>query len=224
MLELENLQKEYRRGNHSFAAVEEITLTVGKGEFAAVTGRSGSGKSTLLGMVAGLIAPTKGSIRIDGRDIGRMDDADLSRFRNRAIGYISQGATLISSLTVFDNVRLPLCLAGPQEPISDDGGRVTELLTQLEITHLVEMYPKNLSGGEMRRVSIARALVNRPRLLLADEPTGDLDEETTRVVMELFADLAQNGTAILMVTHDPEVLHYTGRRYRMKQGRIEEIQ
>ena len=243
LLVVDDLTKRFRRRGKDFDAVSHVDLVMDEGDFVAIVGRSGNGKSTLISMIAGLVEPTSGTVRVDGEIVGRMDDRTLSRLRNQTIGFVMQSQTLLSNLTVLDNVVLPATLfddaagvAGPAAPSDVSGGeaadampegavtpdplneRAMALLERLGVADLAGSYPKELSGGEMRRVSIARALMNGPRLIIADEPTGDLDQESTEVVMNLLRGLADEGTAVLMVTHDSEALGYADYALRMDAG------
>ena len=255
ILEIRGLTREFVRRGASFPAVDDVSLTLGPGEFSAIVGRSGNGKSTLLNLITGLLKPSAGSIILDGSDVSASDDRRMSDLRNRTIGFVTQIHTLLPNLTAIDNVILPAVLrSGPwREKAIVDESRATELvvdsglpdviqpasarmlsapksdhmvrraqmlLDQVLVGDLAFCYPKELSGGEMRRVSIARALMNEPKLLIADEPTGDLDAENTAVVMRLLRRVADDGTAVLMVTHDPDALEYADRTYRMDRGRL----
>jgi putative ABC transport system ATP-binding protein len=217
MLELKNLTKAYQRGGRVFNAVNGVSLSVEPGDFISITGRSGSGKSTLLNMSAGLLRPTGGTVLFEGRDIHRLKDKELSLLRNEKIGYVPQGQSLLSNFTVFDNVCIPWYLFHREGDIE---GRVFTLLEKVGISHLAASYPRELSGGEMRRASIARSLVNGPRLLIADEPAGDLDARTTAEIMELFDRIAGEGTAVLMVTHELDTLNYGKKIYSMDEGNL----
>lgn len=237
LLVVSDLTKRFRRRGKEFDAVSHVDLDLDEGDFVAIVGRSGNGKSTLITMIAGLTRPTCGTVRVQGRVVGEMTDMELSRLRNRTIGFVMQSQTLLSNLTVLDNVVLPAVLFAErhsQRP-ADQSDRIgqpdvdgivpdplnekaMQLLERLGVADLAGSYPRELSGGEMRRVSIARALMNDPRLLIADEPTGDLDQESTDIVMTLLRQLADAGTAILMVTHDPEALGYADYALRMDAG------
>lgn len=215
LLNIKNLTKEYKRGTSLFQAVDHAEISVSTGEFVSVIGRSGSGKSTFLNMIAGLIAPTLGSIEVDGQDILLKNDKAISFYRNSKIGYIPQGFSALSNLTVFDNVALPYYFYKREGNVSE---KVFDLLAKVGILHLAQSYPKQLSGGELRRVSIARALINDPSILLADEPTGDLDKKSTVDIMQLFHEIAKNNTAIIMVTHELETVKYSDSLYVMDSG------
>lgn len=219
ILTVTNLTKEYARNGGAFAAVANVDLQVRPGEVFGIVGRSGSGKTTLLNLIAGLLKPTSGNVFINGVDIHTLPDAKLSRLRNECIGFVPQGQSLLANLTVFDNVRLPYYFA---ERGDDVAGRTTFLLEELGIAHLAAMYPASLSGGEMRRVAIARAMMNRPLLLLADEPTGDLDKANIQSVMDIFANLADKGVAVLFSTHEDEAVRRAGRVLEMAAGVLTE--
>lgn len=219
LLEIKKLTKEYKRGSDLLKAVDEATLSLEGGDFVSIIGRSGSGKSTLLNMIACLIKPTSGSIEVEGKSILSKKDEVTSRYRNTKIGFIPQGHTTLSNLTVLDNVRLPFFFFHHE---GDATKKAMSLLTKVGIPHLAQSYPKQLSGGELRRVSIARALINNPTLLLADEPTSDLDAQTTIDILKLFQAIAQNGTSILMVTHELDTIDYGNLVYRMDSGVLRE--
>ena len=218
LLELQELKRVYPRDDSaSFIAVDSINLTVQRGDFACITGRSGSGKSTMLNMIVGLLRPTSGKVLINGVDLWSMDDKHMAKTRNSVIGYIPQGLSLLSNLTILDNVRLPFFLA------KRDGNGIEHamsLLEQVNLQNLAHRYPAQLSGGEMRRATIARALMNNPEILIADEPTGDLDVETIQEVMNLFTEIRLNGITILMVTHEQDITSYGNRVYTMSSGKL----
>jgi putative ABC transport system ATP-binding protein len=204
-------------------AVKDVSLSMDLRDFVSVIGRSGSGKTTLLSMSAGLLKPTAGTVTLEGRDIFMLNDGESSFLRNTKIGYIPQGMSLLPNLTVLDNVRLPFYLSGKKfRREGDSAEKALSLLEQVGVLPLAQDYPKQLSGGEQRRVSIARALINDPLILIADEPTGDLDTETTACIMKLFSLIAQNGTAILLVTHEPDTVSYGNRAYVMDAGTLAE--
>ncbi len=218
-IELKQLTKEYKRGTAVFRAVNGVDLVLEKGDFINIIGRSGSGKSTLLNLIAGLLSPSSGRIEVDNQDIAAWDDKAVSAYRNTKIGYISQGQSTLSNLTVLDNVRLPYHL---QKRNGSSQERALSLLEQTGIAHLANAYPRQLSGGELKRVAIARALINKPDYILADEPTGDLDVQTTTEIMELFKQITENKTAVLMVTHELDVLEYGSRTLVMDLGVLSE--
>jgi putative ABC transport system ATP-binding protein len=217
LLEIKDLTKEYQRGGTVFAAVDHVNLSLEPKDFISIIGRSGSGKSTLLNMAAGLLRPTSGGVFLEGRDIASLNDREISFVRNAKLGYIPQGQSVLANLTVFDNVALPFYLF---QRAGDIAGKVSFLLEEVGIARLAAAYPKQLSGGELRRVSIARALVNAPAILAADEPTGDLDPQTGAGIMELFARIAGSGTAVLLVTHDLDAARRASRVYTMDSGML----
>jgi len=220
LLELKDLTKEYKRGERIFNAVNSVNLSVEPGDFICIIGRSGSGKSTLLNMGAGLIIPTKGNVLFNETDIYNLNDKEISLFRNEKIGYVPQGHSLLSNLTVFENVCIPWFMYKRKEDLHAMTERAATLLEKTGISHLSESYPKELSGGEMRRVVIARSLINNPALLIADEPTNDLDAETTIEVMKLLGAIAKEGTAVLIVTHELDTLSYGNKTYMMNNGNL----
>jgi putative ABC transport system ATP-binding protein len=217
LLELKELSKEYKRGGRAFNAVNRASLSVEPGDFISIIGRSGSGKTTLLNMGAGLLNPTEGTVFFEGKDIYRLKDKDISFLRNEKIGYVPQGQSLLSNFTVFENVCIPWFLFKRE---GDVEGRAFLLLEKVGISHLASSYPRELSGGEMRRAAIARSLINEPRLLIADEPTGDLDAQTTAEIMKLFSRIAREGTAVLIVTHELDTLDYGNKTYSMDAGNL----
>lgn len=219
ILRLKDICKKYERGGASFLAVDHADLEVEEGGFVHIIGRSGSGKSTLLNIAAGMLPPDSGTVELAGMSLTGKKDAELSRIRNDRIGFIPQGASALPALTVLENVMLPFCLY----PHSGDGeGYARLLLERFEVAHLAESRPGELSGGELRRVLIARALINRPRLIIADEPTSDLDAASTHIVMESLSALNADGIALLIVSHDLETLKYGKKVCTMCEGRLTE--
>lgn len=218
-IEALTLSKEYKRQNSAFYAVREVSLTIRPGDFVSIIGRSGSGKSTLLNMIAGLLMPTSGSILVEGRNMEEWNDEKQSLYRNSAIGYIPQGHSLLSNLTVLDNVRVPFHFFSKH---GNSDVPALSLLQKVGIEHLADAYPRHLSGGELKRVAIARALINRPDYLLADEPTGELDVQTTEEIVKLLKEISEGGTAVLMVTHELDALDYGTRAYSMSAGILTE--
>ncbi len=200
-----------------FHAVRETNFEFGAGNITEIIGRSGSGKTTLINMLCGLLTPSEGRVLIGGRDLYQMDDQERSLFRNRHFGIIPQVQTGLSSLTVMENVLLPLAMYGRSGGKEEYAG---QLLEELDILNLADVYSNELSGGELRRMSIARALAGRPDVIIADEPTGDLDAETTSIVLRCFRREADRGAAILIVTHDTEVRQYTDRVFPMDKGTL----
>ena len=215
LFEIKDLSKEYKRGNKTVFALKNVNISVSNSEFIAITGHSGSGKSTLLNLAAGLLLPTSGEVLIDGKNIFSISDKELSFLRNSVIGYIYQGQNVLNNLTVLDNVCLPFYLAKREgEPTQ----KALDLLSRCGIEHLAKEYPYNLSGGELRRVSIARALINNPFILLADEPTSNLDYDNKMEIIKLFKDISDNGTAVIMATHEMETIGLCDLVYEMNLG------
>lgn len=207
--------KEYKRGTRVTRALDGVNLSIKSGELVAIVGPSGSGKTTLLSLIAGLLNPTAGSIVLGDRKLAELDDKELSHFRNNNIGLVPQGHSLLTNLTVWENVRLPFYL---NKKTGNPDDRAEELLKELGIIHLKDEYPDTLSGGEIRRVAIARAMINDPRIILADEPTGDLDEENTREIIALFNRISKQGTTVLIVTHDLDSIEDIECVYKMNKG------
>ncbi len=202
------------------AALRHVSLEVAAGEYVAITGPSGCGKSTLLHLVGCVDTPTSGSVRFDQRDIASLSEAERSRVRLTRIGFVFQRFFLLPMLTAAENVELPQAEAGAGKAVRRE--RTRELLAYVGLENRADHLPSQLSGGEMQRVAIARALANRPVLLVADEPTGELDEDTGEHIANLFDRVHANGTAILVVTHNPVVAARASRRVAMKSGRLVE--
>jgi len=221
MIALENVTKIYPVSREmKVTAVHDVSLSVARGEFVVVTGRSGSGKTTLLNLVAGLTRPTSGQVLLEGRDLWQMSDRLRSRERNRRIGFVFQFPSLLPSLTVLENVILPTAFAanGARPGATERG---LELLRGVGLAEKVGAYPRQLSAGQQQRVVIARALYNRPELLLADEPTSNLDEQTEREIMELFRQIhVETGITVMLVTHTVQLVNYGTRAIRMAEGRV----
>jgi putative ABC transport system ATP-binding protein len=212
------LSKEYELGQRRIRALHGVDLRVPVGQFLCVMGPSGSGKSTLLHVVAGLIRPDAGQVTIGDTDIHALGDAEATRFRRRNLGLVFQFFNLIPTLRVEENIALPMLLDGKR--LEDARERIVALTSLLRLGDRLKHFPADLSGGEMQRVAIARALANRPPLLLADEPTGELDETTGEQIADLFDRVHADGTAIVVVTHNPIVAARAGRRLAMKGGRV----
>ncbi len=220
MLRAEGISKNYYRkrdGSNVFTAVQPTDFELPEGQVTEITGRSGSGKSTLLNLLAGLLAPSTGKVWLDDADLYALPDGALSRLRNRRVGVIPQGQSGLHSLTVLENVLLPARLYG-RGPVPE--ARARQLLERMGIADLADVRPGDLSGGEMRRMAIARALILEPSVVLADEPTGDLDDGNTAAVLELLRDTARQGAAVLLVTHEAGAARYADAVYRMDSGRL----
>jgi putative ABC transport system ATP-binding protein len=228
MLEIRNLGKRYLRSGEDrqlFWAVSGANMRIDAGDFISIVGESGSGKSTLLSLMAGLLLPDTGEIRWKGRPYSDMSDDALSLLRNTGIGYIPQGEGILHNFSVLENVKLPCFLhrrGRGGEEAGDAEARARFLLERTGIARLGNELPRNLSGGERRRVTIVRGLVMAPDLLIADEPTSDLDARTTMEVMELFRQISQNGTAVVMVTHEPDAASFGNRAFIMESGVLTE--
>jgi len=219
-LEAKKLTKEYMQGDRKIKALNNVDFTITKGSFVSITGRSGSGKSTLLNIIAGLTLPSSGSIYLDGADIFTFSDEEISLYRNAKIGCIPQHHSVLANLSVLDNVRLPFHLSHRE---GDSAKEAHRLLKSVGLEKLTAGMPKRLSGGQLKRVAIARALINSPGLLIADEPTGDLDVQTTKEIIEIFRRIANEGTAVLMVTHDIDTTEFADSRYSMASGRLSKL-
>ncbi len=219
MIQVANVSKVYRRGKNEVRALDDVTLTVPRGQFLSVMGSSGSGKSTLLNLLGALDVPTSGTLKIDGREISRFPDDELSRFRRDRLGFIFQFFNLLPTLTAIENVILPELLAGKSRDELEPKARA--LLEQFGLTGRDTHRPDELSGGQMQRVAIARALLSEPALLLADEPTGNLDSKTGGEVLRLIreATRARNLT-VVMVTHDAHAAEVGDRIVRLADGRV----
>jgi putative ABC transport system ATP-binding protein len=218
LIDMTRIEKEYPQKNHVVSVLKGIDLSLTEGQFLAIMGASGSGKSTLLNIMGCLDRPTTGTYHIDGVDILKSSDDQLSRIRSRSLGFVFQNFNLISSLTVSENVELPF-LYRDDDP-KEIQGRVQEAIDRVGLNHRKDHNPLELSGGEMQRVSIARALVVAPKLILADEPTGNLDTRTSLEIMGIFADLSRQGRTIILVTHDHQVAAFAQRCVTLCDGRF----
>lgn len=217
LVEVQQVTKEYSKGDQKITPLRDATISVERGEFVSLMGASGSGKSTLLNLVAGIDRPTKGQILVDGTDITRLTRTKLAHWRAENIGYIFQMHNLIPVLTAYENIELPLLLL----PMTyrERQRRVEVAMEAVGLTDRADHYPRQLSGGQEQRVGIARAIVANPTLIVADEPTGDLDAETTGQVLELLRRLnTELGMTLMMVTHDPHAAAVAGRRLRLEKG------
>ncbi len=219
-----NLTKIYTVGDEEIVAVNNVSLSIQKGDFISIVGHSGSGKTTLLSMIGGILRPTSGRVLFEGVDICSLDDDSLSDLRNQKFGFIFQAATLLPTLTAKENVLLPVAFGGWRNTVDTRvEERAVELLKLIGLEEKIDAYPSQLSGGQQRRVAIARALINEPQLILADEPTGDLDEETEAEIIALFHKInRQWGTTFIIVTHSLDIARQCKKVYRMKQGTLKE--
>ena len=220
MIQLSEAKKIYGTGESTVHALSGISLNIQKGEFVAITGKSGCGKTTLLNIIGLLDNLTEGHYTLNGQDVRHLSDKAKARLRFQTFGYIFQPFNLLSSHTVAENVALPLGYAGV--PMQERLARAAELLRKVGLLDKMKAYPNELSGGQQQRVAIARALINHPPIILADEPTGNLDSRSSAQIMDILAELADEGATLLLVTHDAGVARRAGRRVRMEDGGISE--
>jgi putative ABC transport system ATP-binding protein len=218
VIELKDIQKTYRIGESEYAVLKGIDLQIDEGEFIALMGPSGSGKSTLLNIVGCLDRPTSGHFMLLGQDISLTSDDELARLRREELGFIFQTFNLIGRISVQKNVELPMMLSGVERQKRRE--RALKLLQDIGIAHRSDFSPQNISGGERQRVAIARALANDPTIIIADEPTGNLDLKNSNEVMKILSKLNQEGRTIIMVTHNPEITENCSRVIRLRDGRI----
>ncbi len=218
LIELRNLAKVYQSGDSEFAALHDVNLDIDKGEFVAISGSSGSGKSTLMNILGCLDSPTRGSYKLADRDVAQLSRIELARVRNEFIGFVFQNFNLLRRTTAAENVELPLIYA--KVPPAERHKRAKEALDRVGLGHRHNHHPSQLSGGQQQRVAIARALVTRPPLILADEPTGNLDSATSIEIMKLLTELQASGMTIVFVTHEPDIAAYAARKLLLKDGAI----
>lgn len=220
IIKLRDVWKIYQMGDVEVKALRGLTLDVERGEYMAIMGPSGSGKSTAMNMIGCLDTPTRGEVYLDGRDISTLEESDLAQIRGKKIGFVFQKFNLIQTLTALENVTLPLMFQGVNEVTRNERG--AELLTMVGLGDRLHHAPNELSGGQQQRVAIARALANEPEVVLADEPTGNLDSKTGASVMKLLENLQQEkGVTIILVTHDPKVAERAERTVHLKDGQLE---
>lgn len=220
LLELRNVSKIYHTGGEEIRALDDVSLELNNGEFISIIGPSGSGKSTLMHILGCLDLPTKGEVWLDGINISKASQRELARVRNRTIGFVFQSFNLLPKLSVLQNVELPMVYAGIGG--SQRRERATAALNLVELGHRLKNRPNQLSGGQQQRVAIARALVNDPKIILADEPTGNLDTHTGEVILNLFRQLSIQGRTVILVTHNPEIAAVTPRRVEIRNGKVAE--
>jgi len=221
MLEVKDLIKVYKINEQPFNAVDNVTFTIKKGEMVSIVGHSGSGKTTLLNLIGGLSKPDSGQVLIGRVNIWSMNDNDLSEFRNQKISFIYQFSSLIPTLTALENIMLPAAFGNYGEDIPE---HAKELIDVVGLKDKMNSYPSHLSGGQHRRIAIARAFINRPEIILADEPTGDLDEETEKEIIRLFQKMNKEGKiTFIIVTHNKEIASQASRQLKMSNGIISEI-
>ncbi len=219
IIETSKISKKYHMGTQTVNALQSITIDIMKGEFVAFMGPSGSGKSTLMNIIGCLDTPTDGTYILNDNNVSHLTENELADIRNREIGFIFQTFNLLPRATALENVALPLIYAGYGKSERED--RAMETLKSVNLDDRADHKPNELSGGQRQRVAIARALVNNPSIILADEPTGNLDSKTSKGIMELLRELYENGNTIIMVTHEDDIAHYARRIIKMRDGLIE---
>ena len=227
LIELKGIRKSFKQGDLEVEVLKGIDLTIDRGEFVAIMGPSGSGKSTLMYILGCLDKPTEGKYFLDGKEVSSLSDEELSRVRAEKVGFVFQAFYLVPYLTAIDNVLLPVEYL-PREARKErfkgksPAEKAKELLTKLGMSERLNFKPQELSGGQKQRVAIARALINSPSIILADEPTGQLDSESSKAVMEIFTNLWKEGKTVIVVTHDPQVARYAQRVIKIQDGKIVE--
>ena len=217
IIETENLSKSFKRGSNTLFAVKNVNFTLKEGDFVNIIGRSGSGKSTFLNLLSGLLKPTEGKIFAKGKDMSDFSDREISKYRNEVIGFVPQSLGTLPNLNVLENVSLPYYLFKRDDSAYE---KAAMLLDEMGILHLKDDFPKNLSGGELKRVLIARSMINSPELLILDEPTSDLDKNTTMEIMDLLKRINSKGTALIIVTHELDILKYGNTLCQMEDGSL----
>lgn len=218
MLTVSNIVKTFQNGEEIVTALNDVSINVATNEFVAIMGSSGSGKSTLMNVLGCLDTPNSGIYQLDGEDVANMSDDELSQIRNKHIGFIFQTFHLLSKLDVVENVKLPLRYTDISDQEADE--RAKSLIDRVGLTHRMHHKPFEMSGGQRQRVAIARALINNPSVILADEPTGNLDSKTSNEIMQLLTELHQQGQTIVMVTHEDDIAKYAQRVIVMKDGKV----
>jgi putative ABC transport system ATP-binding protein len=219
LIALDAVEKIYQMGDMEVRALRGVSLTIAEGDFVAVMGSSGSGKSTLMNLLGCLDRPTRGRYVLAGRDVSGLDRDELAEVRGRTLGFVFQSFNLLARTSAVENVELPLVYAGV--PTRERVARSTEALERVGLGNRLDHHPSQLSGGQQQRVAIARAIVNRPKVILADEPTGNLDSQTSVDVMALFQDLGRSGITVVLVTHEPDIAQYASRVIVVKDGLIQ---
>jgi len=218
LIELRDVVKTYQMGDTEVRALDGVSLSIAAGEFTAVMGASGSGKSTLMNILGCLDRPTGGEYRLEGNEVSRLSTDQLAEIRNRTLGFVFQNFNLLSRTSALENVELPLLYAGVGS--AERHVRASESLGKVGLADRAHHHPNQMSGGQQQRVAIARALVNRPRLILADEPTGNLDSKTSEEVMAIFQELNEEGRTVVLITHEPDIADYAKRIVSFRDGKI----
>lgn len=219
LIQITNIKRDFALGNEIVYVLKGINLEINKGEYVALMGPSGSGKSTLMNLLGCLDTPTSGTYVLNGKDVSKMHDDELAEIRNKEIGFVFQTFNLLPRTSALDNVALPMVYAGHSK--SERKTRAEEVLNQVGLADRMDHQPNQLSGGQRQRVAVARALVNNPSIILADEPTGNLDSKTSEEIMKLFGDIHKLGNTVIIVTHEEEVAAYAHRIIRLRDGLIE---
>lgn len=219
LIKITDIKRNFVLGNEIVYVLKGINLEINKGEYVALMGPSGSGKSTLMNLLGCLDTPTSGHYVLNGKDVSQMKDDELAGIRNKEIGFVFQTFNLLPRTTALDNVALPMIYAGYSK--SERNTRATEVLSQVNLADRMDHQPNQLSGGQRQRVAIARALVNKPSIILADEPTGNLDSKTSVEIMKLFGDIHEQGNTVILVTHEEDIAAYAHRVIRLRDGLIE---
>ena len=219
MIEMEQVRKEYQSGEQAVKALDGISLSIAENDYVAIMGPSGSGKSTLMNIIGCLDTPTGGTYVLDGERVDSLSDESLSRIRGRKIGFVFQSFHLLPRLTALENVALPLVYAGVPRARREE--RAREALARVGLSHRMTHLPGSMSGGQRQRVAVARALIAHPSIILADEPTGNLDTATSEEIMQLFGEIHASGNTVILVTHEEDIARYAHRIVRLRDGRIE---
>lgn len=219
LIKITNIKRNFSLGNETVYVLKGIDLEIQKGEYVALMGPSGSGKSTLMNLLGCLDTPTSGTYILNGKDVSQMQDDELAEIRNKEIGFVFQTFNLLPRTTALDNVALPMIYAGYGK--TERIKRATEVLQQVNLSDRMDHQPNQLSGGQRQRVAVARALVNKPSIILADEPTGNLDSKTSVEIMKLFGDIHAQGNTVILVTHEEDIAAYAHRVIRLRDGLIE---
>ncbi|MFT5251785.1 MAG: putative ABC transport system ATP-binding protein [Flavobacteriales bacterium] len=219
LIKISNIKRDFVLGEEIVYVLKGIDLVINKGEYVALMGPSGSGKSTLMNLLGCLDTPTSGTYILNGKDVSKMKDDELAEIRNKEIGFVFQTFNLLPRTTALDNVALPMIYAGYSK--SQRKERAEEVLTQVGLSDRMDHHSNQLSGGQRQRVAVARALVNKPSIILADEPTGNLDSKTSVEIMKLFNEIHSNGNTVILVTHEEEIAEYAHRVIRLRDGLVE---